>query len=293
MEKGIIVKGIGGFYYIKQGQDIYECKARGKFRNENITPLVGDYVLFKFDKATKQGIIEDILDRNVELIRPPVANVDQAIIVFALKNPNPNLRLLDKILIMSEYKNLELKICINKIDLDNREALEEIKEIYINTGYEIISCSTKQNIGIDRIKKVLKDKITVFAGPSGVGKSSILNKVQSGLELKTGEVSSKIKRGKHTTRHSELMELDFGGWVVDSPGFTSLNIDYIESEELGYLFPEFRQYIEECKFNNCYHTNEPSCGVKNAFEKGYISKERYNNYIELLAQIQEKKNRRY
>lgn len=293
MEKGIIVKGIGGFYYIKQGQDIYECKARGKFRNEKITPLVGDYVLFKFDKATNQGVIEDILDRNVELIRPPIANVDQAIIVFALKNPNPNLRLLDKILIMSEYKNLELKICINKIDLDNRKALEEIIETYKNTGYEIMSCSTKQNIGIDRIKQVLKDKITVFAGPSGVGKSSILNKVQSGLELKTGEVSTKIKRGKHTTRHSELMQLDFGGWVVDSPGFTSLNIDYIESEELGYLFPEFRQYIEECKFNNCFHINEPSCGVKNALKKGYISKDRYNNYIEFLAQIQEKKNRRY
>lgn len=293
MEKGIIVKGIGGFYYIKRGQNIYECKARGKFRNKKITPLVGDYVFFTFNNITNQGVIEDIIDRNVELIRPPVANVDQAIIVFALKNPSPNLRLLDKILIMSEYKNLSLKICINKIDLAKDESLNEIMEIYRKTGYEIIPCSTKKDIGIDRIKEILKNKISVFAGPSGVGKSSILNKVQSGLKLKTGEISSKIKRGKHTTRHCELMELDFGGWVVDSPGFTSLNIDYIEPEELCNLFPEFRQYVEECKFNNCLHTNEPICGVKDALGKGYISKDRYNNYIEILTQIQEKKNRRY
>ncbi|SKC87209.1 ribosome small subunit-dependent GTPase A [Maledivibacter halophilus] len=293
MEKGIIVKGIGGFYYIKRGQNIYECKARGKFRNKKITPLVGDYVFFTFNNITNQGVIEDIIDRNVELIRPPVANVDQAIIVFALKNPSPNLRLLDKILIMSEYKNLSLKICINKIDLAKDESLNEIIEIYRKTGYEIIPCSTKKDIGIDRIKEILKNKISVFAGPSGVGKSSILNKVQSGLKLKTGEISSKIKRGKHTTRHCELMELDFGGWVVDSPGFTSLNIDYIDSEELCNLFPEFRQYVEECKFNNCLHTNEPICGVKDALGKGYISKDRYNNYIEILTQIQKKKNRRY
>lgn len=293
MEKGIIVKGIGGFYYIKQGDRVFECKARGKFRNKKITPLVGDYVLFKFDEMTKQGIIEDILDRRVELIRPPVANVEQAIIVFALKNPDPNLRLLDKILVMSEYNNLELKICINKIDLDDDDYLHKIMEIYKDTGYEIIPCSTKKEVGIDRIKGILKDKISVFAGPSGVGKSSLLNKVQSGLELKTGEISNKIKRGKHTTRHSELLELDFGGWVVDSPGFTSLNIDYIEIEELGYLFPEFRHYVDDCKFTNCLHVNEPNCEVKNALNKGYISKDRYNNYVEFLEQIKEINNRRY
>lgn len=293
MEEGIILKGIGGFYYIKQGDRIYECKARGKFRNKKITPLVGDYVLFKFDEATKQGIIEDILERQVELVRPPVANVEQAIIVFALKNPDPDLRLLDKMVVMSEYHNLELKICINKIDLDDDDYLSKIMEIYKNTGYEIIPCSTKQEIGMDKIKAVLKDKISVFAGPSGVGKSSLLNKVQSGLELKTGEISSKIKRGKHTTRHSELLQLDFGGWVVDSPGFTSLNIDYIETEELGYLFPEFKQYISDCKFTNCLHVNEPHCGVKNALNKGFINNDRYNNYVEFLEQIKEINNRRY
>ncbi|MCT4565059.1 MAG: ribosome small subunit-dependent GTPase A [Maledivibacter sp.] len=293
MEEGIIVKGIGGFYYIKQGDKIFECKARGKFRNKKITPLVGDYVLFTYDDMTKQGIIEDILERQVKLLRPPVANVEQAIIVFALKNPDPNLRLLDKILIMSEYHDLELKICINKIDLDEDKYFDHIMEMYKNTGYEIIPCSTKQDIGIDRIKTVLKDKISVFAGPSGVGKSSLLNKVQSGLELKTGEISSKIKRGKHTTRHSELLQLDFGGWVVDSPGFTSLNIDFIEIEELGYLFPEFKKYINDCKFANCLHVNEPGCGVKNALDMGYINRDRYNNYVEFLEQIKEINNRRY
>ncbi|SHJ95225.1 ribosome small subunit-dependent GTPase A [Paramaledivibacter caminithermalis] len=293
MEKGIIVKGIGGFYYIKKGNEVFECKARGKFRSKRIIPLVGDYVLFSYDETTKQGVIEDILDRKIELIRPPVANVEQAIIVFSLKNPDPNIKLLDKILVMSEYHNLELKICINKIDLDNEKLLYEIIGIYKNTGYEVILCSTKKDIGIDRIKEVLKNKISVFAGPSGVGKSSILNKVQSGLKLKTGEISSKIKRGKHTTRHSELLQLDFGGWVVDSPGFTSLDIGYIDPEELGFLFPEFKQYMDHCKFTNCLHVNEPNCGVKNALKTGYISKERYNNYVDFLEQIKEINNRRY
>lgn len=293
MRKGIIVKGIGGFYYIKYDSEICECKARGKFRNQKITPLVGDDVLFSFNEDTNQGVIEDILDRKVELVRPPVANVEQAIIVFALKNPEPNLRLLDKVLVMSEYHKLNLKICINKIDLNDNNQLSEILEIYKSTGYEVIPCSTKKDIGVERIKEVLKNKISVFASPSGVGKSSILNKVQSGLMLKTGELSSKIKRGKHTTRHSELLQLEFGGWVVDSPGFTSLNIDYIEIEELSYLFPEFKQYIDDCKFTNCLHINEPDCGVKNALEMGYINRNRYNNYVEFLEQIKDIKNRRY
>ena len=293
MKKGIIVKGIGGFYYISYENNIYECKARGKFRNKKIIPLVGDYVLFTFDENINQGVIDHILDRDVELVRPPIANVEQAIIVFALKNPDPNFTLLDKILIMSEYPNLELKICINKIDLNDDKLLKEISETYETAGYEVIPCSTKEDIGIKRIKEILKDKISVFAGPSGVGKSSILNQVQSGLELKTGEISSKIKRGKHTTRHSELLQLACGGWVADSPGFTSLSIDYIDAEELGYLFPEFKPFLENCKFSNCFHINEPDCGVKKGLKEGYIKQNRYNNYVYFLEQIQETRNRRY
>ncbi|MDK2918329.1 MAG: ribosome biosis GTPase / thiamine phosphate phosphatase [Candidatus Petromonas sp.] len=292
-QKGIIVKGIGGFYYVKHNGNVYECRARGRFRNKNITPLVGDYVLFSINASTNEGVIEDIIDRQVELIRPPVANVEQAIIVFAATNPEPNFQLLDKLLIMGEYHNLNLSICINKIDLDIQNISRDIIETYKNTGYKVIFTSVKKQIGMDEIRSVLKDKITVFAGPSGVGKSSILNEVQTGLQLKTGDISSKIKRGKHTTRHTELLKLDFGGWVVDTPGFTSLDIGYIKADELSYFFPEFRNFMYECKFSNCIHVNEPKCKVKEAVENGHININRYNNYVYFINQILENKDRRY
>ncbi len=293
MKRGIIVKGIGGFYYIIHNEDIYECKPRGIFRKQKIKPLVGDVVLFDSNEDTKEGTIEKILDRKVELFRPPVANVDQAIIVFAIKNPNPDLKLLDKLLIMGEYYNLELKICINKIDIDDVEECKKIHEIYKHTGYNIIFTSTKSDIGISEINETLKDKITVFAGPSGVGKSSILNSIQRGLKLKTGDISEKIKRGKHTTRHTELLKLDGGGWVVDTPGFTSFDIDFLESNNIEKLFPEFGNYIESCKFNNCIHINEPGCAIKDALNNGYINKNRYNNYVDFVKQIAESEKRRY
>jgi len=292
MRNGIIIKGIGGFYYVKEDSKIFECKARGKFRNEKITPLVGDYVLFSVDNKTGQGIIEKIIDRKVELLRPPVANVDQAIIVIAVKNPTPNLQLLDKLLILGEYSNLNLTICLNKIDLDNQGFYKDFVEIYKNTSYSIIPTSTKQFIGLERIREVLKNKITVFAGPSGVGKSSILNSVQKGLELKTGDISKKIKRGKHTTRHSELLELDFGGLVVDTPGFTSLNIDFISVEELSTYFPEFRR-VQQCRFTDCIHIDEPDCSVKKAVSDGYISNNRYNNYVSFAKELINIRSRRY
>ncbi|WIF94589.1 ribosome small subunit-dependent GTPase A [Caminicella sporogenes] len=292
MKEGIIVKGIGGFYYIKCGDNVYECRARGIFRKKNIKPLVGDYVKFTLNNENS-GVIEEILDRKSELLRPPVANVEHAIIVFAAKNPEPNMILLDKMLVLGEVAGLKLTICINKIDLDeNGEIIKKIQSIYKNTGYNIIFSSTKNDLGIDDIKNVLKNKITVFAGPSGVGKSSILNAVQSNLKLKTGDISRKIKRGKHTTRHTELLELDFGGWVVDTPGFTSLNIDFIESEKIAECFPEFRKYLDECKFTDCMHINEPDCKVKEALDNGFISKQRYENYVSFVKQILEN-NRRY
>ncbi|RKD27832.1 ribosome biogenesis GTPase [Caminicella sporogenes DSM 14501] len=291
MKEGIIVKGIGGFYYIKCGDNVYECRARGIFRKKNIKPLVGDYVKFTLNNENS-GVIEEILDRKSELLRPPVANVEHAIIVFAAKNPEPNMILLDKMLVLGEVAGLKLTICINKIDLDeNGEIIKKIQSIYKNTGYNIIFSSTKNDLGIDDIKNVLKNKITVFAGPSGVGKSSILNAVQSNLKLKTGDISRKIKRGKHTTRHTELLELDFGGWVVDTPGFTSLNIDFIESEKIAECFPEFRKYLDECKFTDCMHINEPDCKVKEALDNGFISKQRYENYVSFVKQILENNRR--
>lgn len=293
MKRGIIIKGIGGFYYVKNENNIYECKARGRFRNKKITPLVGDYVKFSIDPLTEKGSIEEILDRKVELIRPPVANVDQAIIVIAAKNPQPNLQLLDKLLLLGELSELKLNICINKIDLDNEGLLENILDIYKKTNYNIIPTSTKKGKGIEEIKKILEDKITVFAGASGVGKSSILNSIQSGLELNTGEISKKIKRGKHTTRHSELLELELGGWVVDTPGFTSLNISFVDIEILDRLFPEFIDHITQCKFSNCIHIDEPQCGIKSAVKERYISESRYNNYIYFAKEIINNRNRRY
>lgn len=289
MKQGIIIKGIGGFYYVKSNNEIYECKARGKFRNKKITPLVGDQVMINYDELTEQGSIEEILDRSVELIRPPVANINQAVIVFAIKNPEPNMVLLDKILVMAEFYHIDIVLCFNKVDLASEEDMDYLRDRYKHTGYKVIFCSTKQDIGLKDIKDVLKDKVTVFAGPSGVGKSSLLNTVQDGLELQTGELSTKIKRGKHTTRHSELLELEEGGYVVDSPGFTSLNLEFIEKEDLCHLFPEFEDYIDDCRFNNCMHINEPSCGVKDALDSGKISKDRYASYIYF---INEKDTRR-
>ena len=293
MIKGRIIKGIGGFYYIDTNEEIYECKARGIFRKKKITPLVGDMVMISVvDEAEKKGVIEDILERDSELLRPPIANVTKAIIVFAIKNPDPNLSLLDRFIILAEKENLELIICINKIDLDEENNFQKILEIYRNTDYKIIPVSKKQNINIELLKEEIKDNIIVFAGPSGVGKSSLLNCIDSKLKLETGKISEKIKRGKHTTRHAELMKLDLGGMVADTPGFSSLSLDDFDELELKEYFVEFEKYSSDCKFyKNCMHENEPACAVKEALSKGEISKERYDSYIQLLTEIRENKRR--
>ncbi|WZL74791.1 ribosome small subunit-dependent GTPase A [Clostridiaceae bacterium 35-E11] len=291
MIKGIITKGIGGFYYIEANGIIYECRARGRLRKEKIIPLVGDKVMATIDCKSAKGVIEEILERDTELIRPPVANVDQVVIVFAIQQPDPNLGLLDRFLVMAESEMLDITICFNKIDLDNYNRVQELKNIYMHANYHVITTSTKHNIGIDAFKEILKDKVTVFAGPSGVGKSSLLNTTQPNLALKTGEISQKNERGKHTTRHVELLELDFGGWVVDTPGFSSLDIDYIEVEELQYLFREFLPFIGDCKFKGCQHVNEPNCAIKERVFENKICQSRYDSYLQLLQKINQK--RRY
>ncbi len=281
MVEGIIIKGISGFYYVNTEHGVYECKARGIFKKNKITPLVGDKVSINIlSEDPKEGWVEEIAERNVELFRPAVANVDQAIVVFALKSPDPHLNLLDKILLLGEYAGLDLTICFNKADLiEGDTAFEKYKAIYELAGYNVVMTSTKTGEGIGAIRDILKDKITVFAGPSGVGKSSMLNVIQPGLELKTGEVSVKIKRGKHTTRHTELIELNFGGWVVDTPGFTSLDLDFVLMEELADLFQEFREFQGYCRFNDCMHMDEPDCAVKEAVQTGHIHKNRYDSYV--------------
>ena len=287
MINGKIIKGIGGFYYVDTEKGLYECRARGIFRKNKITPLVGDRVSISVvDEENKKGVVEEIEKRDTELVRPPIANVDKALIVFAIKNPAPNLSLLDRFIVLAEKENLEIVIVFTKVDLDaDGELLEELKSIYEVSGYKVIPVSNKLKLNIDKIKEELKENTVVFAGPSGVGKSSLLNEVDKNFELKTGEVSDKIKRGKHTTRHAELLKLECGGMVADTPGFSSLTLDDIDESELKEYFIEFDKY-DDCRFGSrCIHENEPSCAVKEAVENGEISKKRYESYIQLLNEI--------
>lgn len=293
MINGKIIKGIGGFYYVDTENGLYECRARGIFRKNKITPLVGDRVSISVvDEENKKGVVEEIEKRDTELVRPPIANVDKALIVFAIKNPSPNLSLLDRFIVLAEKENLEIVIVFTKVDLDtDGELLGELKDIYEVSGYKVISVSNKLKLNIDKIKEELKENTVVFAGPSGVGKSSLLNEVDKNFELKTGEVSDKIKRGKHTTRHAELLKLECGGMVADTPGFSSLTLDDIDESELKEYFIEFDKY-DECRFGSrCIHENEPSCAVKEAVENGDISKKRYESYIQLLNEIRSGKRR--
>ena len=293
MINGKIIKGIGGFYYVDTEKGLYECRARGIFRKNKITPLVGDRVSISVvDEENKKGVVEEIEKRDTELVRPPIANVDKALIVFAIKNPSPNLSLLDRFIVLAEKENLEIVIVFTKVDLGtDGELLGELKDIYEVSGYKVISVSNKLKLNIDKIKEELKENTVVFAGPSGVGKSSLLNEVDKNFELKTGEVSDKIKRGKHTTRHAELLKLECGGMVADTPGFSSLTLDDIDESELKEYFIEFDKY-DECRFGSrCIHENEPSCAVKEAVENGDISKKRYESYIQLLNEIRSGKRR--
>lgn len=293
MVKGTIIKGIAGFYYVEAGQTIYECKARGKFRNKNIIPVIGDNVLISIKEEENsndrylEGTIEEILERKNSLIRPAVANVDQAMVVFSVTYPQIHLDLLDRFLLHIEKEDITPYIVLNKIDEGNPESYQYIVERYIKVGYEVICLSAKKAINTEQLMPKLKDKTTVFAGPSGVGKSTLLNTIEENFTLETGKVSDKIKRGKHTTRHVELMPLSVGGFVLDTPGFTSLQLDGIEADELQYYFPEFKPYLGTCKFRGCTHLHEPGCRVKEALEAGEVVKERYNAYETYYKQLKD------
>ena len=292
MIEGRIIKGIGGFYYVDTDNGLYECRARGIFRKNKITPLVGDFVKISVvDEENKKGVVEEIAERETELVRPPIANVNKALIVFAVKNPTPHLSLLDRFIVLAERENLEIVIILTKIDLDDDNTFEKIKNIYEPCGYKVLGVSNLEKKNIDKVKEELKDNTVVFAGPSGVGKSSLLNEIDKNFKLKTGDVSDKIKRGKHTTRHAELFELEFGGMVADTPGFSSLTLDDIEDVDLKDYFIEFDNY-DDCKFGSrCIHQNEPNCAVKEAVENREIPKERYESYIQLLNEIRQGKRR--
>lgn len=282
--EGIIIKGVGGLYYVKCGNELIKCKARGKFRFNELTPMVGDIVNISVNKG--EGVIENINKRSNELIRPFVSNVTQAFVVVTLKNPELNLNLLNSFLILCQSKRLKISVCFNKLDLVDLEEEKNsaIIEMLKEAGYQVFLLKAKTGEGIEVLKAKLKNEVTVFCGPSGVGKSTILNKIAGREVMKTGDISDKSKRGKHTTRHSELIDIA-GGFVVDTPGFSSLDISFIKKEELKYCFPEFEKYNYQCKFSNCLHYKEPACAVKEAVEKGEISKERYKFYIKVIEDI--------
>lgn len=290
--QGVIIRGVGGNYYVDTNEGIIECRARGLFRNQNIKPLVGDKVKIRLTEENKNnGYIEEILKRKNEMKRPAVSNIDQIIIVFAVKNPEPSFLLLDKLLIASEINNLEPIICFNKCDLIDEKDISKYREIYKSTGYRIIFTSRYNSNLLNDFKDLLRDKVSLFSGPSGVGKSSLMNAIDSGFELKTGEISEKLKRGKHTTRHAEIYKLNFGGFAVDTPGFSSFDVNEVDFYELSDFYPEIMEHSGNCKFNNCIHDKEPGCAVKKAVENKEISETRYNNYIKLLYEI--KSNRAY
>ncbi len=285
MIKGRIVKGIGGLYFVDTSSEVIECSIRGIFRKNKITPTVGDYVKISLLEDNK-GIIEEILERKNILIRPRVSNIDCAIITFSLISPNINIDLLDRFLVLAESQSVEnIIICINKCDLANEEDITYIKSLYKDI-YPIIFTSTIKNIGIQDLKNFMDRKVTVFAGPSGVGKSSLINYILPNASLRTGDISKKIERGKHTTRQVELLEAWEHTYIVDSPGFTSLNMDFLEND-LDKYFKEFKYFLGDCKFYDCKHIHEPNCAIKEQIGKN-ISKERYNRYTKLLNEMLER-----
>ena len=284
--QGKIIKGIAGFYYVNVVESgVYECKAKGVFRKEKIKPLVGDNVR----EENKTGNIVEIFPRKNELIRPAVANIDQALVVFAVTKPTPHFNLLDRFLVMMERKEIPVVLCFNKKDIATSPEIAELEAIYEKCGYPIVFTSALEQENIEEIRRLLLKKTTAIAGPSGVGKSSLINLLQNQVQMETGTISRKIERGKHTTRHSELIAVDADSYIMDTPGFSSLYVNDFEKEELKYYFREFASYEGQCRFQGCDHVHEPGCAVKEALEEGKIHPVRYKNYLEMYTELKEKK----
>ena len=293
---GKIIKGIAGFYYVHvAGSGVYECKAKGAFRKQKIKPLVGDNVeIDVISQEEHTGNVIDILPRKNELIRPAVANVDQAVVIFAAAKPNPNFNLLDRFLIMMEYQHIPAVICFNKTDLIDEMEMENLIRAYKTSGYRVLFTSAKEQDGVEKIRQILKGKTSTVAGPSGVGKSSLINLLAPQAEMETGAISEKIERGRHTTRHAQVIPVPMEDgsedtYIIDTPGFSSLSVEFYEKETLGTLFPEFQQYEPYCRFRGCSHISEPDCGVKEALAEGKISKIRYDDYVEIYQEVQNRR----
>ena len=290
---GKIIKGIAGFYYVNDGENrVYQCRAKGIFRNRKIKPLVGDNVEFSIlDEEAGEGNIDEILPRKNALVRPAAATVDQALVLFALTQPSPNLNLLDRFLVMMAMEEIPVVICFNKADLGDGAMEEEYKKIYEGAGYEVHFISARTDLGMDQVRELLRGRTTVVARPSRVGKSSRTNRIQPKASMETGGISRKIERGKHTTRHSELFFVEKDTYMMDTPGFSSMYTPEIEASELKEFFPEFAEFENECRFLGCVHIGERVCGVKEAVKEGKISLSRYENYRLIYEELKQK--RRY
>ncbi|KIY21640.1 MULTISPECIES: ribosome small subunit-dependent GTPase A [Mesobacillus] len=292
MPEGKIIKALSGFYYVSNENGVVQCRGRGIFRKNKITPLVGDEVVFQAEND-KEGYILEVKERKNELVRPPIANVDQAILVFSAVEPEFSTALLDRFLVLVEYNHIKPIICITKMDLTNDEQksrLDGFAGDYRNAGYEVIFTSSETSEGLEKLSPHIEGKISVFAGQSGVGKSSLLNAIRPDLDLKTDVISSHLGRGKHTTRHVELLSIK-NGLVADTPGFSSLEFTDLEVEELNACFPDIAQISEDCKFRGCLHMAEPKCAVKTAVVSGTLPEYRYEHYKDFLLEIKDRKPR--
>ena len=281
--KGIITKGIGGFYYVEVANAIYECKARGIFRKNKISPLVGDVVEISINENA-ENTIDTILERKNSLIRPPVSNIDNLLIVVSTTDPKPNFYVIDKLIAIAEHKNIEPYIIISKTDLSS---YAEIVDNYKDAGINLIVLDNEDSY--NKIKEIMKDKISAFTGNSGVGKTTLLNKLDNTLNLSTGAISDKLGRGRHTTRQAQLFRV-CGGYVIDTPGFSSLDfekVEIIKKDELPYCFREFKEYLGTCKFTSCSHVNDKGCSICKAVKDGKISQSRHNSYIQMYNQAKE------
>ena len=286
--EGTIIKALSGFYYVASGSTVYECRARGKFRLDGTSPLVGDKVSFTPDENNK-GSVDEVFPRKNWFIRPAVANIDALVFIAANTTPVTDPFLIDRVSVIAAEAGCELIICINKTDIDSGD---DLFDVYTKAGFNTIRTSAENGTGIAELKAALKGKICAFTGNSGVGKSSILNAIDPELRLQVAEVSKKLGRGKHTTRHVELFSFDDDSYIADTPGFASFDIEMmakIEKEGLQHDFVEFASYIGSCRFNNCMHLNEPGCAVREALKSGEISESRYDSYKRLYEVVSKNK----